>query len=94
MTNNYFFSLIPINYQGNSNNFKTIEECYSTCKSGSNNIDVDSSKVDDDSNIDFHIKFEPSTHVPYVKPSYPDEYARETMPDSTVQHSGFVKNSN
>ena len=92
MTNNFFF--LSNSYQGNSNNFKTIEECYSTCKSGSNNIDVDSNKVDDEeSNIDFHSKFEPSTHVPYVKLGYPDEHARETMPDSTVQNSGFVKNS-
>ena len=58
----------------------------------SNKVDFDSNKVDDDeSNIDFHTKFEPSTHVPYVKPGSPDEHV--WMPDSTVQQSGFVKNS-
>ena len=71
MTNNYFFS------QGNDNNFKTIEDCYSACKYGSNKIYVDLNKIDEikteiNSEIKAEINPEIKTEInPEINPEQP-----------------------
>ena len=57
------------------NNFHTLEECYSTCKTEFRG---------DESDIDYSSshKIEPSQHVPYVNPSSTTD-ASKMMPDST-----------